>query len=146
MKRILSVALVAELAVLPITAAGQSMNMMKLLAMLWLLVIAGCATLMNDGQGESVTIHTVDCPKETTCVLSNKRGSWDGEPGKTVIVAKSDDRLLVHCEAPTGEAGSVYLDSVGDSSIWFGGLIGAAVDGTTDAHRQYADVATVQCR
>ena len=120
------------------------------LAGLAILVLSGCATVMQGNEGENVMVNTVGCPEETKCTLTNKKGSWQVEPPGSVSVQKSDDALHVRCRTPAGDEINAALDSEMHGSIFgniiLGGGIGAIVDANTDAHREYANEITIHCR
>lgn len=111
------------------------------------LVFAGCATITK-GTSETVDVRLRDCPAEMDCTATNKKGIWEFTAPGTVRVNKSDDALHIECRS--GEhVVNRRITPTSDSSIWgnviAGGVVGAGVDASSDAHWELQDSITLRC-
>ena len=77
--------------------------MKKLLMLLSITAISGCATIVND-PNVPVSLSFSD-GSEGTCKLSNKRGNWTADVPEVVMIRRSDDPLRYDCETNTGKKG-----------------------------------------
>ena len=125
--------------------------MSKLLAVMMMIALSGCASIIGDKM-QSMTVTTVLDNKEVAgvgCTLSNDAGSWVVNTPGSVTVHKSTGDLSILCkrDAATGNGQGV---SKANTAVWgnilFGGLIGYVVDRYTGAGFDYPSTMTIALR
>lgn len=105
--------------------------------LVWIFILAGCATLTND-PNVPVTLTFSD-GSEGTCQINNKRFSDTVTIPSTTQVRRSDDHLQFRCKTTDGR------EAFGSIPSRIGGKIIASaifldfgiVDAITDKHREY---------
>ncbi len=105
------------------------------------IALAGCAAII-DGSSQTLSVKTMSAGLDVSgaqCTLTNNKGEWYVTTPGTVTVHRSYDALNVKChkDGYTANIGSVpsVTKDMELGNIFFGGLIGAAVDmGTGDAY------------
>lgn len=118
------------------------MNKMRIFMLLSsLLPINGCATITK-GTGDVLQVNVTNCSQPMQCSATNKKGSWDFTVPGPVKFKKSDDDLHITCE--DGEhkisiRATPTRGGMGWGNIVFGGLLGAGIDSSTDAHWDMVD-------
>ena len=112
--------------------------MNKLFAILGILFLTSCATIVNDAN-VPVSLSFSD-GSEGRCKLSNKRMQYDVEVPGTHMIRRSDDALKYDCQTKGGKKGFGAIPS----TIEGGKLAGSVVffdlgitDSITDKHRIY---------
>ncbi len=113
--------------------------MKKILVVLSSILLASCATIVNDAN-VPVSLAFSD-GSNGTCTMTNKRGSWSGKVPSTFSIRRSDDTLQYNCKTESGKTGIG-----GIASSMEGAKLGASVlffdlgitDAITDKHRTYA--------
>ena len=113
--------------------------MKKILVVLTSILLASCATIVNDAN-VPVSLAFSD-GSNGTCTMTNKRGSWTGKVPGTFSIRRSDDTLQYNCKTESGKTGIG-----GIASSMEGAKLGASVlffdlgitDAITDKHRTYA--------
>ena len=117
----------------------------RVLVVCGLFLACGCASITK-GTTQSVQVEIGNCGEPTECIASNKKGTWEFTAPGSVTVKKSDDPLHIRCE----DGDNVVTRSVSpnrDAMIWgnaiFGGVIGAGVDASTDAHWELPETVTL---
>ena len=113
--------------------------MKKILIVLSSILLASCATIVNDAN-VPVSLAFSD-GSDGTCTMTNKRGSWSGKVPGTFSIRRSDDTLRYNCKTDSGKTGVG-----GIASSMEGAKLGASVlffdlgitDAITDKHRTYA--------
>tara|TARA_Y100000768_G_C23619646_1_gene514426 strand:+ start:119 stop:502 length:384 start_codon:yes stop_codon:yes gene_type:complete len=114
-------------------------DMKKILVVLTSILLASCATIVNDAN-VPVSLAFSD-GSNGTCTMTNKRGSWTGKVPGTFSIRRSDDTLQYNCKTESGKTGIG-----GIASSMEGAKLGASVlffdlgitDAITDKHRTYA--------
>ena len=114
-------------------------DMKKILVVLTSILLASCATIVNDAN-VPVSLAFSD-GSNGTCTMTNKRGSWTGKVPGTFSIWRSDDTLQYNCKTESGKTGIG-----GIASSMEGAKLGASVlffdlgitDAITDKHRTYA--------
>ncbi|WP_374342317.1 PDZ domain-containing protein [Azonexus sp.] len=107
------------------------MSFFRILLLTPLALLDGCASIVN-GQNQSVSIVTPDCPG-ARCELSNDKGRWylGATPG-SVVISRSYADLFVRCTKADFEPAVQSIPSatkgMAFGNILFGGIIGAGVD------------------
>ena len=115
-----------------------------ILAILSSILLASCATIVND-PNTPVALSFSD-GSEGTCNLTNKRGSWSGKVPGTFMIRRSDDILRYNCKTETGKTGvggiasSIEGAKLGASVLFFDLGI---TDAITDKHRTYSPSLTI---
>ena len=103
------------------------------------LVVAGCATVINDAH-QQIKFKAPGCKgKGAVCTVSNKRGLWNVDLPETVMVRRSDDVLKIECEDQNGNEYQEAVPSRIQGKFYAGALtldLGI-VDSITDKHREY---------
>ena len=110
------------------------------------MLAGGCASLV-DGQNQSVSVLTPDCPG-AACRLHNDKGRWYvATTPASVVVNRSFADLVVNCSKvmkafPSSTKGMAY------GNILLGGVIGAGVDVINGAAYDYPQELSVplDCR
>ena len=99
--------------------------------------LAGCATLTNDPM-TPVAMSFSD-GSSGQCRLQNKRGTWEVNVPSTASVRRSDDPLRYDCKIPDGRTVFASMESTVGAKI-----VASAVfldfgitDAITDKHREY---------
>ena len=112
--------------------------MKKILLILFGLILASCATIVNDAN-VPVSLSFSD-GSDGECQLSNKRVSLSVKIPSQTMVRRSDDALRFNCTADNGKKGFGSIPS----EIESGKLAGSVVffdlgitDSITDKHRTY---------
>ena len=113
--------------------------MKKILVVFLSMLLASCATIVNDAN-VPVSLAFSD-GSNGTCTMTNKRGSWSGNVPGTFSIRRSDDTLQYNCKTESGKTGIG-----GIASSMEGAKLGASVlffdlgitDAITDKHRTYA--------
>ncbi len=101
-------------------------------------MLTGCATIVNDPM-IPVTASFSD-GSEGDCEFQNKRGFWSVDMPGTVMIRRSDDRLIYRCETKEGIRTKGFIVSEIESgklaaSVVFWDL--GITDSLTDKHRTY---------
>ena len=111
------------------------------------LALSGCATITK-GTSETVDVQLRNCPNDMDCTATNKKGTWQFTAPGVVRVTKSDDALRIECRSGE-QLVTRSITPTSDSSIWgnvlVGGVIGAGVDASSDAHWELQDSITLRC-
>ena len=98
--------------------------------------MCGCASITK-GTTQAINVDTANCGKPTVCTATNKKGSWEFTAPGPVTIEKSDDPLVIRCKDGVDYVTRTIAPD-DDAMVWgnvlFGGVIGAAVDSSTDAH------------
>lgn len=103
------------------------------------LIIAGCATIVNDPNIPLAFNFSDGSSGE--CTFRNKRGVWTSEiPTSSAMIRRSDDALMYDCKTDDGREakGSIRSEIEGEkmaASIIFWDL--GITDAITDKHRTY---------
>ncbi len=113
--------------------------MKSICAMIIILTLTGCATIVNDSH-IPLAISFSD-GSTGNCNFKNKRGAWSSDiPTSGVMIRRSDDALVYDCLTEDGrkEAGSIRSEMEGEKMIasvifWDLGI----TDAITDKHRTY---------
>ena len=104
-------------------------------------LFSGCASIV-EGKKDTLQIDVSNCNKTTRCVASNKKGEWDFRAPGPVTFTKSDDQLIITCE-DGDEVITRTVKPTRGSMVWgnvlLGGIIGGAVDASSDAHWEMVD-------
>ena len=104
-------------------------------------LLSGCASIV-EGKKDTLQIDISNCNKPMKCVASNKKGDWDFRAPGPATFKKSDDQLIITCE-DGDEVISRTVKPTRGSMAWgnivFGGIIGGAVDASSDAHWEMVD-------
>ena len=104
-----------------------------------MVVITGCATVMNDAH-QQIKFKAPGCKgKGAVCTVSNKRGLWHVDVPGTAMIRRSDDVLNIECEDQDGNEYQEAVASRLQGKFYAGALIldlGIA-DSITDKHREY---------
>lgn len=111
--------------------------MKNLLLTLATFAIAGCATLTNDAM--TPVAASFSDGSNGTCEFQNKRGVWKAEIPATVLIRRSDDSLIYHCNTVDGrEATGSMPSTVGAKIVASAVFIDLGItDAITDKHREY---------
>jgi len=112
--------------------------MKKILALIALTTLAGCATLVNDSH--IPVTATFSDGSDGNCMFQNKRGIWNSEIPGSVMIRRSDDSLVYNCETEDGRKayGTIASEMEGaklGASVLFLDL--GITDAITDKHRTY---------
>jgi hypothetical protein len=118
--------------------------MKKFITLASMVVLGGCATIVNDAN-IPVTASFSD-GSEGTCEFTNKRGMWNLNMPGTAMIRRSDDALMYRCETEDGRKASGSVESEME-----GAKLGASVlffdlgitDAITDKHRTYQGNITI---
>ena len=111
----------------------------RLIAASAVLLMAGCATIVNDAN--IPLAFSFSDGSQGQCTFKNKRGSWYSEiPTTSVMIRRSDDALIYECKTADGRTanGSVRSEVEGEkmaASVIFWDL--GITDAITDKHRTY---------
>ena len=120
-------------------------NINKLLIAAGLVAATGCASI-TQGTSDVIHVEVANCGETIQCTASNKKGSWEFDAPGSVKFKKSDDALRRTCEDGDGTV-TRSVTPTGDAMIWgnalLGGVIGAAVDASTDANQELPDSITI---
>jgi hypothetical protein len=111
--------------------------MKKALLLAGVVVISGCATIVNDPM-VPISLSFSD-GSSGKCVLANKRGTWSVDIPVIASVRRSDDALKMECETNDGRKANVQIESemgaeIVASAVFFDLGI---TDAITDKHRKY---------
>ena len=110
-----------------------------------ILLSSGCASITK-GTWDSVQVKIANCGESIQCEATNKKGTWEFDAPGSVRFKKSDDALRISCK--DGDK-FVYktVSPIQDSMIWgnilVGGIIGAGVDASSDAHYDFPESVTI---
>lgn len=113
--------------------------MKKLIFAVTAMLVAGCATIVND-PNIPLTVSFSD-GSDGQCTFKNKRGSWSSDiPTTNVMIRRSDDALVYDCATKDGRkaAGSIKSEMEGEkvaASVIFWDL--GITDAITDKARTY---------
>ncbi len=112
--------------------------MKKLLALAGIMMVSGCATIVNDAN-IPLTISFSD-GSAGSCEFQNKRGLWMADIPGSPMIRRSDDALIYRCTTEDGRqtAGSIESEIEGEklgASVIFFDL--GITDAITDKHRTY---------
>ena len=134
-----------------LAGAGEpDMNAAKTILLLVGLALSsiGCATVTK-GTESILLVEIANCGERIPCTATNKKGAWEFTAPGSVTVKKSDEPLVLRCEDEDDYVTRSVTPSRG-SMIWgnavLGGVIGAAVDGSTDAHWELPESVTLHRR
>ena len=114
-------------------------QIIKYLVASLVLLMSGCATIVNDPNIPLVVSFSDGSSGE--CTFKNKRGVWKSEiPTTAVYIRRSDDALVYECSTKDGRevTGSIRSEVEGEkmaASIIFWDL--GITDAITDKHRTY---------
>ena len=114
-------------------------QVIKYVAASVVLLLSGCATIVNDPMIPLVFSFSDGSSGE--CTFKNKRGVWKSEiPTTGVYIRRSDDALVYECSTNDGRevTGSIRSEIEGEkmaASIIFWDL--GITDAITDKHRTY---------
>lgn len=122
------------------------MTNFKLLTIIFAtLCLGGCASVLTGSYQEvtlKVTCRGIDYP--TYCVASNGRGDWKFRTPETNLIARDNSQLQIRCENQSlGNYGVVQypmINPAGIGNVWVGGLMGVAIDVSSDAFWMYPSV------
>ena len=124
----------------------------EIFAMTALLIpfVTGCASITSSSS-QSLAVETVNKEKVPVmaahCKLSNDKGHWNVTTPETVTIQKSGSDLIVICEKPGHEAGTVRAISRAGAGMWgnviLGGGVGAIIDHNKGTAYNYPSVITV---
>lgn len=119
------------------------MKIMKITFTLFssLLLLNGCATITK-GTGDTLQVSVTNCSEQMFCTATNKKGSWEFIAPGPVKFKKSDDDLHITCkdgEHNISIRATPTRGGMGWGNIVFGGIIGGAIDSSTDAHWDMTD-------
>ena len=110
------------------------------------MMAAGCASIVKD-KWQNISITAPECEEAVQCTLRNKRGAFLIAVPGTVNVRKSDDPLHIECKGEEGKSYIGVAESKMGDMIWgnmvLGGVVGAFIDSSTDAHRIYPHLISV---
>jgi hypothetical protein len=125
--------------------------MYRLIIILWLLAMTGCASIAGE-KTQPITVQTIYNNSEVAgigCTLSNDDGTWFLTSPASVTVHKSTGDLAVDCKKDD-MAGHQTLVSKSNGAVWgniiAGGGIGYLVDRNTGAGFDYPATVTVILR
>ena len=118
------------------------------LIMLGLFLLNGCATITK-GTEDTLHINVTNCSEPMQCEATNNKGTWKFTAPGPVKFKKSDTDLHISCK--DGEhtitlRATPTRGGMGWGNIIFGGLIGAGVDASTDAHWDMVDTVSIARR
>lgn len=108
-------------------------------------LLIGCATLTK-GTSDTLHLNVTNCSEQMACTASNKKGSWNFTAPGSVKFKKSDTDLHISCKDKDDLltiTATPNRGSMGWGNIIFGGLIGAGVDSSTDAHWDMVDTISI---
>ena len=117
-------------------------------AVLMLVALSGCATIVN-GRYQNVTLKTR--PPGAKCVLHNNKGTWflNDTPG-SANVHRSFQALHISCHKPGYATGNKKVASHTKAmiagNILFGGIVGAGIDSANGAGFSYPNEIVVPLR
>jgi len=118
---------------------GLNMKALNFLGVSALMLLTGCATMVNDPNIPlSVSFSDGSSGK---CTFTNKRGAWTSAiPTQGVMIRRSDDALVYDCETQHGSEahGSIKSETEAGklaASVVFFDL--GITDAITDKHRTY---------
>ena len=111
-----------------------------------LLLLSGCATIVND-PNIPISFSFSD-GSSGKCTFKNKRGVWESDiPAKGVMIRRSDDALTYECETVDGREanGSVKSEVEGGKMTASVLLFDLGItDAITDKHRRYQPEVIIQ--
>jgi hypothetical protein len=118
---------------------------MKTLLPLTLILLSGCASII-DGRQQPITIQTTPV-KAAECTLTNSNGTWNvnSTPGQ-VVVNRAYGDLSITCNKDNYTGLTVAESRVKGwfwGNILFGGLIGMGIDSFNGAGFDYPQNITV---
>lgn len=123
--------------------------MYKLLAIVSLLAVTGCASITGS-KLQPVSVQTVQDNKEVAgigCTLTNDAGKWFVTTPGSVTVQKSTGDLAVDCGKENNIVGHETVVSKSNTAVWgniiAGGGIGYIIDRNTGAGFDYPNSITV---
>ena len=126
--------------------------MYKLLAIVSLVAITGCASIAGE-KLQPVSVQTVLDDKEVAgvgCTLMNDAGKWFVTTPASVTIHKSTGDLAVVCKKDGNIAGHETIVSKSNGAVWgniiAGGLVGYVIDRNTGAGFDYPSSITVVLR
>ena len=108
------------------------------LAILFMLLASGCASIVNDAN-IPLTFSFSD-GTEGKCVLDNKRGRWEVDLPGTTMIRRSDDALKYECVTEDGRESIGSIASKMDAAKFGASVIFidlGITDAITDKHRDY---------
>ncbi len=109
------------------------------------LILTGCASI-TQGTEDSIYVDISNCSETVKCTATNKKGTWEFTAPGSVRFQKSDNALHIACEDEDSVASATVTPTSGEmvwGNIIFGGIVGAAVDASSDAHWTTQDSITV---
>ena len=112
--------------------------MRKLIVIGSLIMLAGCASIVNDAN-IPLTFSFSD-GTEGKCVLDNKRGRWEVDLPGTTMIRRSDDALKYECVTDDGRESIGSIASKMDAAKFGASVIFidlGITDAITDKHRDY---------
>ncbi len=113
-------------------------------ALLVTALLGGCATAIGS-YDQWVTVRT-ECKHrvfQRRCAASNDKGAWSFETPATLLIPRSSEPLVLKCESGLFGGGlepvwaQPSLETLGN--IVFGGLLGLALDVSSEAAFAYPD-------
>ena len=123
--------------------------MHKLLAIVSLLAVTGCASITGS-KLQPVSVQTIHDNKEVAgigCTLTNDAGKWFVTTPGSVTVQKSTGDLAVDCAKDISITGHETVVSKSNTAVWgniiAGGGIGYIIDRNTGAGFDYPNSITV---
>ena len=122
------------------------MRLTSVLIPAFVVLLGGCATIVNDPE-IPVEFIPQGCAS-LECTARNKRGSWTFTAPGTQMIRRSDDTLHISCTSPRGKTVTAAIRSEME-----GAKLGASVlffdlgitDAITDKHRIYQSQVLLAC-
>lgn len=118
----------------------------KLVSLLTLSALTGCATIVKDvNQPVKIETYTKDnaMVEGAKCTAKNERGEWVATTPGSLVVHRSSHDLIVKCEKENQQSGFATLISRANGgmfgNILFGGGIGAIIDHNKGTAYSYPD-------
>ena len=106
------------------------------------LAFAGECASITKGTSDILQVEVSNCGESIDCTATNKRGSWQFSAPGSVKFKKSDNALSIRCQNGDSVITRTVMPTRG-GMIWgnvlAGGIIGGAVDASTDAHWDTVD-------
>ena len=115
-----------------------------------LALLSGCASLTG-GTAQNITVNTQKSGLAISgahCKLSNDKGEWEMTTPASVMVHRSSNDLLIHCDKDDQPQGILTvkptMKPMTMGNIIFGGAVGAGIDQSTGAAYDYPAKVTVE--
>ena len=119
--------------------------LVTVLGVSWLVSVGGCASITK-GTSDVIQVEVANCGEKIPCTAANKKGSWEFDAPGSVQFKKSDDPLRIACKDGDDVVTRSVTPHKGDrmwGNVLAGGIIGAGIDASTDAHMEMPDSVTV---